>query len=96
MRITFPFMDEDHLYKSHPSRYFAHLIGHEGPGSIMAYLKQKGWLIALSAGAVTVCPNVGLFYISMELTEEGLGKWDTTVLQVEHESLNTRTNRALR
>jgi len=67
-------MDEDPLYKIQPSRYFSHLIGHEGPGSILAYLKEKGWVIGLRAGADSVCPDVGLFSVSMSLTDEGLGK----------------------
>lgn len=66
-------MDEDPYYKYQPSRYFAHLIGHEGPGSILAYLKQKGWVIALRAESDTLCPGSGLFSISMSLTDEGLG-----------------------
>lgn len=67
-------MDEDPLYKIQPSRYFAHLIGHEGPGSVLAFLKQKGWVIGLRAGAESVSPDVGLFGISMSLTDEGLGE----------------------
>jgi len=74
LEITFPFMDEDTLYEIQPSRYFSHLIGHEGPGSILAYLKEKGWLIGLSAGADSVSPDVGLFSVNMSLTDEGLGK----------------------
>ena len=67
-------MDEDPLYKINPSRYSAHLIGHEGPGSVLAFLKQKGWVIGLRAGADRVSPGVGIFVISMNLTDEGLGK----------------------
>lgn len=48
--ISIPFIDEERLFESQPSRYLTHLIGHEGPGSIMAYIKSKGWANALSAG----------------------------------------------
>lgn len=48
--ISIPFIDEELLFESQPSRYLTHLIGHEGPGSIMAYIKSKGWANALSAG----------------------------------------------
>jgi insulysin len=70
--IYFPFLDEEDLYETHPSRYISHLIGHEGPGSILAYIKQKGWANGLSAGAMPVCPGAAFFTISVRLTEDGL------------------------
>lgn len=48
--LSFPFIDEELLFESQPSRYISHLIGHEGPGSIMSYIKSKGWANGLSAG----------------------------------------------
>ena len=50
LNISIPFIDEELLFESQPSRYLAHLIGHKWPGSIMAYIKSKGWANALSAG----------------------------------------------
>ncbi|EGY14598.1 insulin-degrading enzyme [Verticillium dahliae VdLs.17] len=41
LNLYFPFMDEERMYESQPSRYLSHLIGHEGPGSIMAYVKAS-------------------------------------------------------
>jgi len=70
--IYFPFQDEEHMYESQPSRYISHLIGHEGPGSILAYIKAKGWANGLSAGAMPVCPGAAFFTISIRLTEDGL------------------------
>ena len=70
--IYFPFLDEELLYESHPSRYISHLIGHEGPGSILAYIKAKGWANGLSAGVMPVCPGAAFFTISVRLTKEGL------------------------
>uniref|UniRef100_A0A0B7KQ84 Uncharacterized protein n=1 Tax=Bionectria ochroleuca TaxID=29856 RepID=A0A0B7KQ84_BIOOC len=76
LNLVFPFIDEDLLYESQPSRYLSHLIGHEGPGSIMAYVKSKGWANSLSAGAYPVCPGTpGFFDISIRLTEEGLKQY---------------------
>jgi hypothetical protein len=51
--LSFPFIDEELLFESQPSRYISHLIGHEGPGSIMSYIKAKGWANGLSAGMFT-------------------------------------------
>lgn len=71
LNLYFPFIDEEHLYESQPSRYISHLIGHEGPGSIMAYIKNKGWANGLGAGAYPICPGTpGLFDVTIRLTEE--------------------------
>ncbi|KAI1168102.1 peptidase M16 inactive domain-containing protein [Nemania serpens] len=73
LNLFFPFLDEENLYESQPSRYISHLIGHEGPGSIMAYIKSKGWANSLSAGAYNVCPGTpGIFDCQVRLTKEGL------------------------
>lgn len=73
LNLYFPFLDEEMMFESQPSRYVSHLIGHEGPGSIMAYIKSKGWANGLSAGAYPVCPGTtSIFDCQIRLTEEGL------------------------
>lgn len=77
LKITFPFTDEEHLYDEQPGRYLAHLLGHEGPGSILAYTKAKGWVNSLSAGSNDVCPgSPGMFTISLSLTQDGLKNYE--------------------
>lgn len=58
--LSFPFIDEELLFESQPSRYISHLIGHEGPGSIMSYIKSKGWANGLSAGRSDFCESLAL------------------------------------
>jgi insulysin len=71
--LYFPFMDEENLFESQPSRYISHLIGHEGPGSVMSYIKSMGWANDLIAGACSICPgSLGMFNCQIRLTEEGL------------------------
>lgn len=71
LNLCFPFIDEELLFESQPSRYITHLVGHEGPGSIMSYIKNKGWANSLSAGAYPICPGTpGIFEIQIRLTEE--------------------------
>ena len=70
--LTFPYPDEENDYESLPSRYISHLVGHEGPGSILAYLKTKGWASTLSSGASPACPGTAFFSIDISLTEVGL------------------------
>ena len=79
LKITFPYRDEEDMYETHPSRYISHLIGHEGPGSILAYIKAKGWADELSAGADSVCPGSSFFKISIRLTEDGLKDYEEVV-----------------
>ena len=80
--IYFPFQDEEYMYESQPSRYISHLIGHEGPGSILAYIKAKGWANGLSAGAMSVCAGAAFFTISIRLTEDGLKEYQEVVKAV--------------
>ncbi|KAJ6446345.1 a-pheromone processing metallopeptidase Ste23 [Purpureocillium lavendulum] len=80
LNLIFPFIDEEALFESQPSRYISHLIGHEGPGSIMAYVKSKGWANSLSAGAYPVCPGTpGIFEVQIRMTEEGLKNYPEIV-----------------
>ena len=79
--LSFPFIDEEKHFESQPSRYISHLIGHEGPGSIMSYIKAKGWANGLSAGAYSVCPGTpGIFGCQIRLTEDGLKHYKDIVI----------------
>lgn len=79
LELQFAYRDEEDFYESHPSRYLSHLIGHEGPGSILAHIKAKGWANGLGAGGSTLCPGSGLFSINIKLTEEGLENYKEVV-----------------
>jgi len=67
------------LWKSKPSHLLGHLIGHEGPGSILSYLKQKGWVNTLVAGIFDQGSNYSFFGVEMGLTESGLLQTDQLV-----------------
>ena len=82
LEIAFPFQDEEEMYETQPSRYLSHLIGHEGPGSILSYIKEKGWAQSLSAGAQPVCPGSAFFEIGVRLTPEGLKNYQEVVKTV--------------
>jgi insulysin len=80
LNLYFPYIDEEFMFASQPSRYISHLIGHEGPGSIMSYIKAKGWANGLSAGAYPICPGTpGVFDVQVRLTEEGLKNYPEIV-----------------
>nr|CAD7441027.1 unnamed protein product [Timema bartmani] len=80
--ITFPVPDLHEHYKSGPGHYLSHLIGHEGPGSLLSLLKSKGWSSSLVGGARTGSRGFGFFNINVDLTEEGIERVDDIVALV--------------
>lgn len=48
------------------------MIGHEGSGSILSHLKNKGWANAVSAGAGNGAMGFEFFKVNIDLTKEGL------------------------
>jgi hypothetical protein len=56
-----------------PANFLAHYLGHEGEGSVLSYLKKKGWVNELSAGPSEGATGWGFFRVSLDLTPEGLG-----------------------
>ncbi|EXJ94318.1 insulysin [Capronia coronata CBS 617.96] len=79
LEISFPWQDEEDMYETQPARYISHLIGHEGPGSILAYLKERGLGQTLSAGYHPVCPGSAFFEIEIGLTPDGLKNYHEIV-----------------
>lgn len=57
-----------------PATILGHLLGHEGPGSIHAYLKNKGWISYLSAGIHGGGRGFSFFKVIAVLTKDGMGK----------------------
>ncbi|ODH51820.1 hypothetical protein GX48_02064 [Paracoccidioides brasiliensis] len=52
--IYFRYQNEEDMFNTQLSRYISHLISHEGPGSILAYIRAKEWAHELSAGSMAV------------------------------------------
>ena len=59
------------MYKTKPGRQFGFVLGYEGKGSLLSYLKQKGWALSLSAGAGSETKDYGNASVRIGLTEEG-------------------------
>ena len=45
LKLHFPLEPLQKLYRKSPTKHISHLIGHEGRGSILALLKEKGKII---------------------------------------------------
>lgn len=69
LHVTFPIPDLHKWYQSQPGHYLSHLIGHEGPGSLLSELKRRGWCNGLSAGPQTSARGFGFFSIDVDLSE---------------------------
>ncbi|CAN7134639.1 unnamed protein product [Brassica rapa subsp. narinosa] len=67
-----------HAYVKKPEDYLAHLLGHEGKGSLLSFLKGKGWATSLSAGVgddgINRSSLAYVFGMSIHLTDSGLEK----------------------
>lgn len=72
--ISFPLPYQAPLWKTKPGSFLAHFVGHEGPGSLHAYLKGKGWITQLSAGEQELARGFAMFKCTVQLTKDGLGK----------------------
>lgn len=46
--------DREQALLTKQGQYISHLVGHEGPGSLLSYLKRKGWANSLSAEGESV------------------------------------------
>ncbi len=71
LSFTFELGEALKNYKEKSSQYLGHLLGHEGEGSLLAWLKQKGWAEGLSAGLHNKIANNSTFQINVSLTEDG-------------------------
>lgn len=79
LSITFPFPDLNTEYMSQPGHYISHLIGHEGPGSLLSELKRLGWVSSLQSDSHTQAAGFGVYAVTMDLSTEGLEHVDEIV-----------------
>ncbi|CAG9829034.1 unnamed protein product [Diabrotica balteata] len=65
-----------HMYKSKPMGYVSSLLGDEGKGSLLSYLKSKSWATSIQAGNEDSGGEhnsmYAIFNVSIGLTENGL------------------------
>lgn len=77
--LYFPMPAVEHLYRSKPGRYLAHLIGHESEGSILEALKKHNLANGLSASTSHSYLDFSFFRIHIELTDDGLKRVNDVV-----------------
>ena len=81
LEISFPLEYQPPHYRSKPGSFLAHFLGHEGPGSLYSYLKNKHWATSLSSGPQSLARGFAMFKVTIHLTEEGFSKRESFTLQ---------------
>jgi insulysin len=83
--ISLPLEYQHPFWKYKPARFIAHLVGHEGPGSLCSYLKNKGWITGVTSDALDLGRGFACFRITIQLTSDGFSK-----LSILREALMTQ------
>jgi len=73
-------------YRVKPLHYLSWIIGHEGRGSLISYLRRKVWALALTAGndgdGFEFNSTYSVFAITVTLTKEGYHNMDKVLAAV--------------
>lgn len=72
LELNFPIPDTASAYRSKPTQYLGHLLGHEGEGSLLSFLKKQQWAKGLRAGEGFRYQGGASFNVRIELTPLGL------------------------
>lgn len=77
--LHFPVPEVRSHWRSKPLSYIGNILGHEGRGSLLSYLKAKGWADSLSAGTGYEFQGGATFAVSIGLTPAGNAARDEVV-----------------
>lgn len=64
--------DKEDQFVNKPAFYITHLLGHEGPNSLLSYLKKRGWANGVSASTEEDLSDFYTLEVSVQLTNKGL------------------------
>jgi insulysin len=71
MEISFPIDEQTSHWRFKPGSYLASVVGHEGPGSLHSYLKERGWITTLNTGVQDLARGFATFKITLYLSQNG-------------------------
>ena len=74
LKISFDMPDDIPYWESKPSQFLAHLLGEEGEGSILSYLKSHGLALGLETSTWW-----RMFHIKISLTEKGKKDYEEVI-----------------
>ena len=76
LALEFPLPIEYYqYYASKPEKILGSIIGHEGKGSLLSFLKEKGLATGLGANGAPDTPDYGSLGIRISLTEKGVQQY---------------------
>jgi insulysin len=75
IEVYFPLEFQPLRWRHKPGNFIAHFVGHEGPGSLLSYLKNKGWVNTLHSGPQLLARGFSMFKVTIYLTQEGFSKY---------------------
>lgn len=70
-------------YLQKPSKQLGFILGHQGEGGLLSYLKNKGWATSLYAGIRSETKEYDYAQIRIELTKKGLEEYHK-IIEVTH------------
>ncbi|GAA5854680.1 hypothetical protein JCM5353_000824 [Sporobolomyces roseus] len=87
LRLEFPLADLKSKWAIQPGQYISHFLGHEGSGSILADLKDRGWATSLSSSCSNGAAGFEFLRININLTASGLKNYES-ILSIVYQYLD--------
>ncbi|CAF3973712.1 unnamed protein product [Adineta steineri] len=79
LTINWVMPDHKDVYYCNPASYLSHLIRDKSDGSLLSYLKKLGLVTELLSGEKKAAPGFNFFNVYLELTIEGLSRWEEII-----------------
>ncbi|KAF8911060.1 Metalloenzyme, LuxS/M16 peptidase-like protein [Gymnopilus junonius] len=80
VEISFPLEYQPPFWRYKPINLISHFVGHEGPGSLHSYLKNKHWVTSLSSGPQNLARGFAMFKVTIHLTPDGFANYRSVIL----------------
>lgn len=77
--VMWKFPDTIKNYKTKPSHYLSHILGHEGQNSLLSYLIDEELALSLTSYVDRKEANTEFLTAIIELTEKGLGEYERVI-----------------
>lgn len=95
LSIIWPVEDPMPHWRTQPLSYIGNILGHEGEGSLLSWLKRQGWALGLAAGTSLQYDGGATFRVTVELTEAGVVHAEQVVAAVYRDLARIRSEGAL-
>jgi len=79
LTLTFPINSVREHWQDKPVFYISDLVGYEGEGSLLAWLKAEGYATSLATSTGIDLKDQAAFRVKLELTDQGLAQQDKVV-----------------